>query len=171
MIKNFIYDINENQTSDNPFSDTLSVGTRTTYDYDKFLNREVVKVLTNEHFVLSNFIERKNIFINFWFKGCGGCEKEMPEIEALYKKYKDEIQFIIISNDSTEKVRQYIKKNRFSVPFYVFDKDYKFPYGITVFPTTHLLMDNKSVFIYASVGYYESKEFHNFLDNRIKSTH
>ncbi len=139
---------------------------QTTYNYVEFLNKNAKNVETGKLSKLSDIAKNQNLFINFWFKGCGGCEKEMPDIETLYKSYKDKIQFIVVSNDSIEVVRKYVKKNNFTLPFYVLE-DRLFPSNISVFPTTHLVIKNKTIFTYPNMGYYDSSEFYTFIDNAL----
>ncbi len=62
----------------------------------------------------------KVIFINKWATWCPPCVAEMPSIERLYDKYKDNssIEFVIVSNETTEKVSAFIKKRAFTFPTY-----------------------------------------------------
>ncbi len=51
---------------------------------------------------LSSF-RGKAVFINFWTTWCGFCKMEMPYIEKVYEKRKDEIIILTINWTSTEK--------------------------------------------------------------------
>ena len=82
----------------------------------------------------------------------------------FYEKYNNKIQFVIISNDEPETVQKYIKKNEFTMPFYVFKND-TFPVGIKIFPTSHLKINNKTQFIYAGVGYFDNDGFNQYIDS------
>ena len=62
-------------------------------------------------------IGRGNIvFISYWATWCPPCIAEFPSIEELYQDYKDKINFVMISNEDPEKVRQFLKKRNFMVP-------------------------------------------------------
>lgn len=134
------------------------------YNFEAFRAKKAIEVSTQKEAKLSEVITKENVFINFWFKGCIGCEKEMPEIEKFYEKYKNQIQFIVISNDDVETVRNYVTKNNYNLPFYVF-KDDNFPIGINIFPTSHLITNKKTRFFYAGIGYFNNPEFYNYVDS------
>jgi len=134
------------------------------YNFESFNDKRVINITNNKTNSLREVLNRPNVFINFWYKGCGGCELEMPEIQKFYEKYNNKIQFVIISNDEPENVQKYIKKNEFTMPFYVFKND-TFPVGIKIFPTSHLIINNKTQFIYAGVGYFDNDGFNQYIDS------
>jgi peroxiredoxin len=46
----------------------------------------------------------KPVLINFWATWCRFCEREMPDIQVAYDKYKDE-GFVVLAIDSKESTR------------------------------------------------------------------
>jgi thiol-disulfide isomerase/thioredoxin len=47
------------------------------------------------------------LVINFWATWCGPCRKEMPELDAFYRRYKDRgVDVVAISVDETEDLPQ-----------------------------------------------------------------
>lgn len=42
-----------------------------------------------EEHTLSDY-EGKTVFLNFWATWCGPCKREMPEVQALYEKYREQ---------------------------------------------------------------------------------
>ena len=44
---------------------------------------------------LSQF-KGKPVILNFWASWCGPCKSEMPDLEEAYKKYGEEIQFVVM---------------------------------------------------------------------------
>jgi thiol-disulfide isomerase/thioredoxin len=134
------------------------------YNFEALKNKKVIDIVNNKTLLLSDLLNKPNLYINFWFKGCKGCELEMPEIQKFYDKYKKKIGFAIISNDKPETVKKFKKKNEFSLPFYVF-KDDTFPFGINTFPTSHLIINNKTQFLYAGVGHFDNDDFNKYIDS------
>ncbi len=129
------------------------------------LNKSIViDVQSGQEYLAKDLLNSSNVFINFWFKNCGGCEVEMPEIQHFHEKYNDKIQFLLLSNDSLETVRRYIKKEGFTLPFYVF-KNGGFPGHVDVFPTNHLIINNKTSFLYGGIGYFDNKDFYAYVDS------
>lgn len=124
----------------------------------------IINVQTNKEYSLKNIYKNQNIFINYWFLGCKGCELEMNSIEKFYNAYKNKIEFIIISNDDPKKVHDYRKKNSYRTNFYVF-KSKTFPPNIKIFPTSELIIKNKSQFIFQDVGYYDSSDFYDYVNS------
>ena len=77
---------------------------------------------------LSQFIG-KPVVINFWATWCPYCVDEMPIFEQMYKKYGDEVQFMMINStdgnrETKEKAMQYIADNGYTFPVY-YDLSYE----------------------------------------------
>ena len=73
---------------------------------------------------LSSF-NGKPIVVNFWASWCGYCIQEMPEFQAAYEKYGDNVVFLmvnLINSDSMQKAQNVIDQNGFTFPVY-FDND------------------------------------------------
>ena len=63
----------------------------------------------------------KVIFLNFWATWCPPCIAEMPFINTLYEKLKDDKNFVFIMVDVDHdftRSRPFIKKHQFSLPLY-----------------------------------------------------
>lgn len=66
-------------------------------------------------------LKGKVVFINFWATWCPPCIAEMPSINSLYEKLKNNrnIVFIIVDADHNfNKSVPFMKKNRFTMPLY-----------------------------------------------------
>jgi thiol-disulfide isomerase/thioredoxin len=76
--------------------------------------------LTDGKGVQINFNAYKNkvIIINFWATWCPPCVAEMPSFQELYEKYQDEVVFLFVANDKTEKVNTFMQKNNFTFTNY-----------------------------------------------------
>ena len=59
----------------------------------------------------------KVVLVNFWATWCPPCRKEMPDLDALYSKYKDQgFVVLAISDEETAKVAPYITEHKISYP-------------------------------------------------------
>ncbi|MFQ6066974.1 MAG: TlpA disulfide reductase family protein [bacterium] len=84
----------------------------------------------------------KVVFLNFWATWCGPCRYEMPAMEKLWQKFKEE-GFVILAVDlreGKEKVSSFMKENGYTFPA-LLDPRGKVAstYGIRAIPTTFLL--------------------------------
>ena len=62
----------------------------------------------------------KVVVVNFWATWCPPCRKEMPDLDALYKRFKDQGLIILaISDEDASKVRPYIADHAVSYPILV----------------------------------------------------
>ena len=97
-------------------------------------------LLSGERTSLSSY-RGKVVLLNFWATWCPPCRAEMPSMEALYRRFKDqglEILAVDIGEDSA--VQQYIQNNSFTFPV-LLDGDGKVSsqYGIRAIPTTFII--------------------------------
>lgn len=60
-------------------------------------------------------LEGKITVINVWATWCGSCIREIPQLNALAQKYRenDEIQFIALADEPEEKVKQALSRWNF----------------------------------------------------------
>jgi peroxiredoxin len=57
------------------------------------------------------------VLVNFWATWCPPCRKEMPDLDALYTRFKAQGFLILaISDETAEKVRPFISKHNYSFP-------------------------------------------------------
>ena len=66
-------------------------------------------------------LKGKVVFINFWASWCPPCQAEMPSLEALYKKFKDDGRFVFVfMNEDEDKTKaiKYLEKNYYTMPLY-----------------------------------------------------
>ncbi len=70
----------------------------------------------------------KVVVLSFWATWCGPCKEEMPHLQRMYDKYKDQ-GFVLLSISSDDartasKVKPYIRAKGFNFPV-LLDKDSK----------------------------------------------
>lgn len=98
-----------------------------------------------------NMIEQKGKvkFINLWATWCPPCIGEMPEIEKLYNKFKDneKISFFMISDEETEKLKEFTARKNYTFP--VYQSLSPNPTGLrsNSIPATYILSKNNEIVI------------------------
>ncbi len=59
----------------------------------------------------------KIVVVNFWATWCPPCRKEMPDLDALYQKYKDNgLVILAISDEESAKVSPFISEHKITYP-------------------------------------------------------
>ncbi len=87
----------------------------------------------------------KVVLINFWATWCYSCIIEMPSMEKIYNKYKNE-GFVILGVDimePEERVRKFIQKNGYTFPILLDPEgSLRKDYPMTGIPTSYLVDKN-----------------------------
>lgn len=96
----------------------------------------------------------KAVFLNFWATWCPACREEMPDIEAVYQKYKDKDAIIIGIDimESKAEVLSFVQENGYSWPF-VLDTTGEVAnrYRVTALPTSFFL-DGEGIIRTINIG-------------------
>ncbi len=60
----------------------------------------------------------KILVLNFWFTRCPPCIKEIPDLNSLYEKHKDnkDVVFMALTFDNKEKVNTFLEKHQIDYP-------------------------------------------------------
>lgn len=59
----------------------------------------------------------KVVLVNFWATWCPPCRKEMPDLDALYKKYKSQgFVVLAISDEQAPAIKAFLEKHKVSYP-------------------------------------------------------
>jgi thiol-disulfide isomerase/thioredoxin len=101
-----------------------------------------VKDLDNRKISFDRF-KGKVLFIKVWATWCGPCRAEMPTIQALYERVKNnDIEFVMLSIDEDKdfnRVKKFVEKNGYTFP--VFMPSGKLPEQLWVpsIPTTFIV--------------------------------
>ena len=93
---------------------------------------------------LSDFFG-KPIILNFWASWCSPCKSEMPDFDAAYQQYGEEIQFLMVNltdgvQETLESAKTFIADSSYSFPVF-FDTEYSaaIAYGATSIPATYFV--------------------------------
>lgn len=72
----------------------------------------------NGNIISSENTKGKIVVLNFWFTTCKPCINEIPELNEVYAKYKDnkDIVFASISFEKQDKVERFLKKKPINYP-------------------------------------------------------
>jgi cytochrome c biogenesis protein CcmG/thiol:disulfide interchange protein DsbE len=88
------------------------------------------------------------VFVNFWATWCQPCREEVPSIQQLYSRLKDEPGFRMVTvlyRDYYDKGMDYLKRNNYDFPVWI-DTGGKAAraYGVTGVPETYIV-DRKGI--------------------------
>lgn len=132
----------------------------------------------NTH-TLSDY-QGKVVFLNFWATWCPPCKAEMPDIQALYEKYGENSEDLIvlgIANPKTEDMPYNQDGTVEEVQTFLSEEGYTYPvvmdttgesfmnYGITSFPTTFMIDKEGNVF-----GYVRGMISSDMMESIVKQT-
>lgn len=108
-------------------------------------------------------LKGKVVFINFWASWCPPCRAEMPDLEKLYGKLKDDNRFVFLfinEDQNTNKGIEYLEKNNFSLPFYTRSGDVSNHLFSGSLPTTVVLdKEGKMVLKHQGMAGYSGENF------------
>ncbi|PEB56815.1 thiol:disulfide interchange protein [Bacillus pseudomycoides] len=109
-------------------------------------------------------LKGKKVILNFWATWCGPCQQEMPDMEAFYKTYKDDVEILAVNYtvseraNGEEKVKQFAKEKGLTFPV-LLDKDISATttYKVITIPTSYFV-DTKGVIQDKFIGPMTQKE-------------
>ena len=109
------------------------------------------------------------VFLDLWGTWCVQCVAEMPTVQKLYDRYKDDpqVKFLIVSRrDSPWAVRSYARRNNLNLPFYVTnDEDIPASMHLNQFPSTFIYgKDGSLVAKHVGAADWSDRSVSSFLD-------
>jgi len=110
----------------------------------------------------------KPVVLNFWASWCPPCKAEMPDFEQMYKKYGDEVQFMMVNltdgyQETLEKAKAHISSNEYTFPVY-FDVDgaAAYAYRVSSIPATYII-DAEGNLVAHAVGMIDATSLENAI--------
>jgi len=105
-----------------------------------------VKTLNGTIVKLSDYIDKKPVYLKFWATWCSYCKVEMPHLQAIYDESSDHVEVLTVNvgmNDSISNIERYFQKNAFNIPT-IFDQkgDLTSSFGVVGTPY-HVLIDKQ----------------------------
>lgn len=93
------------------------------------------------------------VLINFWFPSCPPCRAEMPDLQAAYEEYGDEIDFIGVqqtSVDTKQEAIEFLEELGITYPNFADESEgtssqVQIAYRVLSFPTTVFLNRDHSI--------------------------
>lgn len=126
--------------------------------------------LESQAFTLANQ-KGKLTVLNFWFIGCVPCMEEMPHLNKIAEKYKNksDLTFLAVSIDSTERLKEFLTKNRFDFQIVndKHDMTRKFQANINGFPTTVIIDGEGKIVFYRSYLGKDAKTLDKAIANQL----
>jgi len=83
-------------------------------------------------------LKGKTVIVNFWFTTCAPCLAEIPELNDLVEKYKNDnsVVFIAVTYNSPDAVKAFLKNKPFKFNILAGRTDIINQYGISGYPTS-----------------------------------
>ena len=111
------------------------------------------KTLTNEKISSKKLLD-KVVVINFWFINCPPCKKEIPDLNKLKEKYKDQdVEFIAFALDEDYKLAKFLKNKEFNYKIVPDSRWLKDNFSVQAYPT-NIIIDKKGKIQYYKVSYH-----------------
>ncbi len=110
-----------------------------------------IRDLDGKEITLSEF-SGKVVFLNRWATWCKPCLAEMPNIQKLYDAMKDEeVAFLLVSDEEEAVVRNFVEKEKYSLPFYLSDRNFPDIFISKGIPLT-MIIDSEGNIVFKHVG-------------------
>lgn len=108
------------------------------------------------------------ILLNYWATWCPPCRAEMPSLQALYNDYSEKIRMILVTNEDSNTITQFLESNGYDLPVYIQKTNYAPSFQVNSIPTTFLIARNgRIVTSKTGAANWNSESFRQELDELI----
>ena len=90
-------------------------------------------------------MQGKPVILNFWATWCGYCVAEMPEFQAVFEEYGDQIHFMMVNvtdgfQETQSMAQSFIAEQGFAFPvYYDLELSATNAYGVNAMPVTYFI--------------------------------
>ncbi|CAM4335365.1 TlpA family protein disulfide reductase [Zobellia nedashkovskayae] len=114
--------------------------------------------------------KEKVSFISYWATWCPPCIAEMPSIQKVYDDYGDSVQFILLTNEEPEVVKEFLNKKQYTLPVYIPRMQAPNELNEKSIPT-NFIIDKSGKIVIKETGStdWNAKKFRQILDELIAS--
>ena len=95
--------------------------------------------------ITSQSLTGKPTLLNFWFIDCPPCISEMPELNILREKFKNDVNFIAITFESKDEVQEFLTKKEFDFIHIVDAQNFLDTLGVKAFPKNVFIDRNLNI--------------------------
>jgi len=90
---------------------------------------------------------KNNVYVHFWASWCPPCKRELPELQKIYNKYNNDIDFIFISCDTSKlDIDTYLFNSKINIPIgYDLNSSVASLYNVRSIPASFLINKNTSM--------------------------
>ena len=97
------------------------------------------KVYSNES------LRGKVVVLNFWFTGCAPCIAELPDVNELRNKYKNEnVVFLSLTFNNENQIKKFLTKRKFEYDHIPNEQSFIDQIGLSEYPT-HVVIDKAGI--------------------------
>jgi peroxiredoxin len=100
----------------------------------------------NGNSITLDSLKGKVIVLNFWFIGCKPCVEEIPDLNRIKEKYKDDnVEFFAITFDSKKKLDDFAKKKSFNFTIVPNSMNIIRQFYVNSYPTTIIVDKDRKI--------------------------
>lgn len=131
-----------------PNNNTSAKTEETNRNTKNVVEKDVSFTDENGKTVTLSSLKGKVVFINFWATWCPPCREEMPTINTLRQKFKDNDQIVFLMVDVDGKMKKskaFMEKNKYDLPVYAPKSSIPPDFLGNAVPTTIILDKNGKI--------------------------